>query len=227
MVAKTKLYIIRHCEARGNIDRIFQGHTDSDISENGLRQLERLSERFRQIKIDICYSSPLKRAVLTAEAVVKHSKAPIITDERLMEINGGLWEGVLFCNLPQKFPKEHEIWTNKPHEFLVETGERMIDVYNRMSAAIDDILESNKGKTIAVVSHGCAIRNLFCYLKGLSHEELINMKWCENTGVSIVDFDEVGRAEFELECDVSHLDKELYTMYNQDWWKESNSDSQE
>ena len=55
----TTIYLVRHCEAMGNINRIFQGHTDEEISENGRMQLERLAERFRGIHLDAVYSSPL------------------------------------------------------------------------------------------------------------------------------------------------------------------------
>ena len=89
----TTLYLVRHCEAMGNIRRIFQGHIDEGISGNGRRQLERLTERFRDVPLDAIYSSPLQRAMYTAEAVDGAHGLPIVQDRRLMEIHGGVWEG--------------------------------------------------------------------------------------------------------------------------------------
>ena len=54
----TDLYIIRHCEAMGNRDRIFQGVSDCDITDLGAKQLECIAERFKNIFPDAGYSSP-------------------------------------------------------------------------------------------------------------------------------------------------------------------------
>ena len=101
----TTIYLIRHCEAAGNVGRRFQGHIDADITENGRRQLELLAERFRELPLDAVYSSPLLRARLTAEAVNRHHGLPVMLDDRLMEINGGLWEGRPWAELPALFPQ--------------------------------------------------------------------------------------------------------------------------
>ena len=62
----TKIYVVRHCEALGNVMRIFQGSTDLDISELGAKQLEFLRKRFKNIELDRVISSPLLRARKTA-----------------------------------------------------------------------------------------------------------------------------------------------------------------
>ena len=65
----TRIILVRHCEAAGNLNRRFQGHTDAEVTENGKKQLELLALRMRNVKIDYLYSSPLKRAYATAEAI--------------------------------------------------------------------------------------------------------------------------------------------------------------
>lgn len=64
----TEIYIVRHAEAEGNTNRMFQGSVDTNISENGEKQLERLMKRALDFDVDKIYSSPLKRAQKTAEA---------------------------------------------------------------------------------------------------------------------------------------------------------------
>ena len=64
----TRIILVRHCEAAGNLNRRFQGHTDAEVTENGKKQLELLALRMRNVKIDYLYSSPLKRAVSEAYA---------------------------------------------------------------------------------------------------------------------------------------------------------------
>ena len=90
----TTLYLVRHCEAEGNTARVFQGSIDRDISPNGQKQLDRLAERFRDVPLAAVYSSPLLRAYKTAQAVNRYHGLPIVTDDRLKEINGGVWEGL-------------------------------------------------------------------------------------------------------------------------------------
>ena len=68
----TKLYLIRHCEALGNINDTFQGSIDEDITDKGQRQLDKLAERCKNIPFDVIYSSPLIRAVKTAQAADRY-----------------------------------------------------------------------------------------------------------------------------------------------------------
>ena len=96
----TEIYLIRHAQAEGNIYRFMQGHWDGDVTETGRYQIKALAEKLKDIKIDAVYSSDLKRAFLTAQAVLKyHPEIRINTDKRIREINLGPWEGVPFGNL--------------------------------------------------------------------------------------------------------------------------------
>ena len=76
----TNLYIVRHCEAEGNVNETFQGHSDGDITPKGALQLEKLAERFKDIPVDVVYSSPLQRAFKTAQAVARFHDVPVIAD---------------------------------------------------------------------------------------------------------------------------------------------------
>ena len=73
----TTLYLIRHAEAEGNIERRFQGHYNGKISENGEKQLRYLKKRFRKIHLNAVYTSPLSRAVATADAVNYYAAAAL------------------------------------------------------------------------------------------------------------------------------------------------------
>ena len=121
----TRVILIRHCEAEGNVKQIFQGRTDAPITENGRQQLELLALRLRNTKIDVLYSSPLVRAYETAVAVNQYHNLPILQEQGLMELDGGEWEGVPWTDLPEKFPEMAEIWWKTPHEFVSERGESM------------------------------------------------------------------------------------------------------
>ena len=68
----TKVYLVRHAEAAGNVAKTFQGHTDCEVTEKGHKQLACLAERFKDVHLDIIYSSPLLRTRQTAAAVNKY-----------------------------------------------------------------------------------------------------------------------------------------------------------
>lgn len=212
------LYLIRHCEARGNIDREFQGRFDSDISENGRRQLDALANRFRDIPLEGIYSSPLRRARLTAEAVNRFHQLPIVFDDRLKEIDGGQWEQKPWAKLPELFPECSERWAKTPHTFEAPGGESMQTVYRRMKDALLDIAGANEGKTVAVASHGCAIRNALCWALTGDPEKLAEIPWCDNTAVSLLTFLD-GKVHVEYYNDNSHLDKSISTLEKQSWWR--------
>ncbi|CDZ24127.1 phosphoglycerate mutase [[Clostridium] cellulosi] len=216
----TKLYLVRHAEAQGNIDRYFHGVTDADISKNGACQLERLKERFKDIEIDAVYSSPLKRALKTAQAANFYHGLPIKTDEGLIEINGGHWECKRWEDIPKLYPEENEAWEKRPWLFEPVGGESMRHVYDRIWNTILNIIKENMGKRILVASHGCAIRNFACRASGLPIERLNEMDWFENTSISTFEFDDSLNVKVISLNDASHLDEETSTLPKQKWWQE-------
>jgi broad specificity phosphatase PhoE len=82
------------------------------------------------------------------------------------------------------------------------------------------IAAGNSGKTVCVVSHGCAIRNFLCHVLGRPLEQINTVPWCDNTAVSIIDYDDRLRPTAVLMNDASHLDEATSTLGRQDWWKE-------
>lgn len=102
----------------------------------------------------------------------------------------------------------------------------MRQLFDRIWNVIIRLVKENPGKTIAVTSHGCAIRNFLCRAQGLPIENLNDIDWCDNTAVSIVDFDEELNAAIQLANDASHLDTEVSTFAKQDWWKPENKASE-
>jgi broad specificity phosphatase PhoE len=98
----------------------------------------------------------------------------------------------------------------------------MRHVYDRIWKTIIKIIKNNKDRKILIASHGCAIRNFACRAMGLPLEKLNDVEWFENTSVSIFDFDEDLNIKILSLNDVSHLDKNTWTLLKQDWWKNKN-----
>lgn len=212
-----KIFLVRHAEAEGNVKEFFQGRINTDVSEKGLLQLERLAERFKDIPIEALYSSPLKRAMSTAAAVNRYHGLSVITDNELMEINGGDWEGVKWSELPKIFPGEYRMWKEEINHFTAPNGESTKQVYDRMKAAMRHIASENNGRTIAVVSHGMAIKAYLNCAEGREWENYADPGWADNTAVSLIEYDDNLIPKIIFKNDGSHLEGGLSTLEVSKW----------
>ncbi len=205
-----KIYIVRHCEAAGNRQKAFQGHTDCDISEDGARQLEYLKKRFSDIHIDKAFSSPLIRAYKTALAAVEDKNIEIVKDPHFAEINAGVIDGMPFSKIAERYPDFYDMWDNRLYDFAPEKGESMREVYDRVWQGLLKIVNDpeNESKTVLIASHGAAIRNLICRITFGNIEKLCYTEWSRNTAVSLIIKDEKG-FRIEFANDDSHLPEEL------------------
>lgn len=216
---KTRLIFVRHAEAEGNVTRRFHGWTDGDITEKGHKQAETAAQALMDAKIDVLYSSSLKRTLQTAEYISKLKNLPIIRTDKLREINGGKWEGERWDELQSKWPHEYDTWENKPHLHKMPSGESMSEFQKRLMDEVKYIIANNMGKNICIVTHGTAIRSMMCIFKGCELDAMLSIPWYDNTSITIVEYEDE-RFRVVLEGDASHLGKELSTLQNQEWWKE-------
>lgn len=216
---KTIVYLIRHAQASGNVDKTFQGHSDNGVTDEGRVQLDRLADRFKTVAFDVIYTSPLLRTRETADAANRYHGLELRLDPGLIEINGGDFEGHPWADIPKHYPELQDAWDNAPYRFAAPNGESMVEVYNRIGETVDRLVRENEGKTIVLVSHGCAIRNYLCRANGWEIEKLRDVMWSENTAVSLIEYDETFTPSVIFQNDVTHLEPGLCLMAAQSWWK--------
>ncbi len=209
MINLTKIYFVRHCEATGNINRTFQGSTDNDITEFGEKQLEKLSERFKEISLDKIYTSPLIRAQKTALAIKGNRDIEIQVLQGITELNGGIIEDKPVAESFAKYPEYKDAWFNHPEDFAPESGEAMRDAYKRIEKAFFELLQKHKGETIACASHGGIIRCLECRLLYNDITKLKEVTIFDNTAILLLEIDDNGIITIKLSNDSSHLTPEL------------------
>ena len=143
MERKTRLYLVRHCQSTGNLQNIFQGQTDADVSAMGEKQLALLGLRFRDVPVDAVYSSPLRRALKTAEAVNAYHNLPITQLNDLMEIDVGELEGRKLDSVFDGHPALAARWNEAPQDCAFPGGESVAQVYGRAKSALSRILREN------------------------------------------------------------------------------------
>lgn len=205
----TYIYLIRHCEALGNLKRIFQGSTDCDISETGAKQLEFLACRFKNIHLDAVYASPLIRTQKTAHAVADIKGLPVNIHNGLVELHGGIVEGRPFADAFNEIEGLADTWNTHPQDFAPEGGEPMREAYERIWNTVLEIARENRGKTVAVATHGGVSRCLCCRMLYDDINLLSSVPWCENTAVTLIRFDDDMNATMEFMNDHSHVPEEF------------------
>lgn len=208
----TRVYIVRHCQAEGNVNGRFQGHWDGKITEEGQAQLQKLAARFQDIPLDAAYSSDLQRAYLTAKAVADTHGLSVEKDARFREINGGGYEGLRWEELSVKYPEASDLWEHQPHLCVCPDGESTLSCHDRMMEALCEKVKLHPNQSILIASHGCAIRTLTCSLLGWDFSRLNDVPWCGNTAVTTMDVDEFGNFSNLDLGDNSHLTGERFFL---------------
>jgi len=207
------MYLIRHCEAEGNIYRRVHGSYDGRPMPNGYLQCKALAERFSGVELSAVYASDLQRARFTAEHLSEPRELAVNADARFREINLGIWEDRTWGEVARDYPREWALFTAPSVDFAITGGETFVDVGERMMAGLRDICRKHTG-AIALVSHGIAIK---CAI-GLIQGAYDGISHCDNTGVSKIDVSANGDMTVDFYGDNSHLG-ELSTIEKQAWWR--------
>lgn len=215
----THVYIIRHAEAEGNLYRRVQGHYDGKVTPLGYRQIDALAERFRDIHIDVLYSSDLSRTQATARAITRYHELAINIEPELREVSMGVWENLPWGDVTHDEPEQMYAFNIDPNKWTVEGSEDFSRLRRRLRSIVTELAARHDGQTIALVSHGMAIRALLYDIMGIPIERLDEVAHGDNTSVSLleVDGDDIN---IVFSNDNSHLDETTSTFARQYWWKE-------
>lgn len=199
----TKIILVRHGETVWNKELKYQGHTDTDLSDEGLRQAELVADRLAKEKIDAVYASDLRRACLTAEAIAARHGLPVTCLPELREILFGEWEGLTYEGISDRWPEEYTQLFTRTDEVRIPGGETFSELKERAAGAIASLVERHSGQTVAVVSHGGTIRTIICAALNIHLNHLWDIR-LDNTCVSIVEYHKQ-RSIVTLLNDIHHL----------------------
>jgi len=159
----TTLLVVRHAQTLSNITGRYMGWIDEDLSEEGVWQAERLSQRLSRWPIAAVYSSPLKRTARTAEIVAAPHSLPVQRLEELGEIRLGAWEGMFADEIEAKFLNLWRAWKRDPSDIQMPGGESLSQVQQRAIAAFKSITQVNQGQQVLMVTHDIIVRLLVAY----------------------------------------------------------------
>lgn len=188
----TTIILVRHGQSNTNLEQRFTGQGHAVLTELGQKQADCTALYLDSFPIDVIYSSDLTRSMQTAEATAKRHGLPVIPNEKLREINAGLWEGRPYAELKQVYPESYALWTDDLGHAHPNGGERVIDVGERMCREVDRLAALHGGKCIAVFSHATPVRMVGCRWMGVPFEDASSTPRCSNASVSIAEYDDDG-----------------------------------
>ena len=179
-----RFIFVRHGKTHFNEINLTQGWCDSPLSKVGIKQVENISKQLEQYQIDKAYTSPLGRAVQTANIILSKKEVEQIYEERFKEVNFGILEGIS-TELVRKLNIESPDWLEdldmdyRPYE-----GEDIHDVISKHHKAVQEIIEDcNEKDTVLIVGHGCS---LYGFIKSLLPQQ--SFKFPNNASAMIVDY---------------------------------------
>ena len=187
-----RFIFVRHGKTHFNEINLTQGWCDSPLSKVGIKQVENISKQLEQYQIDKAYTSPLGRAVQTANIILSKKEVEPIYEERFKEVNFGILEGIS-TELVRKLNIESPDWLEdldmdyRPYE-----GEDIHDVILKHHKAVQEIIEDcNEKDTVLIVGHGCS---LYGFIKSLLPQQ--SFKFPNNASAMNFDY---SNGNFKLE----------------------------
>ena len=186
----TNVYFLRHGQTDFPLDRIYcDEREDPSLNSEGLYQAKCAAITLKNLNISKIYSSPAKRTQMTASEVSAVTNLPVETVPSWVERRFGVWEGLYFKEIEDKYPEEYLNWKKDNVGYTPEGGETINDVRERLSGSLKGIIEAHRGESILIVSHVGPIRVTLC--------ESLNTP-IENYRQFRVDYASISRVDYGL-----------------------------
>lgn len=200
----TLIYLVRHAQCIGNVEKRLTGYHDYELTEEGKIQAQNLAEYLRDVKFDCIFSSPFKRTVNTVRPIAEMQGLEIETYRDLSEMNFGSYDGYTWEEVDKL---DKTILHNSQKEIMgIPKQEKTEHVQERMMSVIKNLAEENLNKTILICSHGISIE---AFLRGISKLpfNVDSKKYSQiNTSINIICYNnENGQFEIKELNKTEHL----------------------
>jgi len=197
MTPATRIYLIRHGQVTGHDQPRYNGQADVGLTDIGLEQYHVLKERLAEKPISACYTSDLSRCAIGANIICDRFGIEPVRRPELRELNIGVWEGLTWQEINQRWPVEWQARLNDLVNYRVPRGENLLDVEARVMPVIGEIVERHKGQEILVVGHGGVNRIVLLSAIGAPLAGMFNIE--QNYGcLNIIDYYADGRTTVKL-----------------------------
>lgn len=177
----TRIILVRHGQTAWNKQDMIRGQSDVPLDETGLAQAAATAARIAaEWKPAALYSSPLRRAVQTAQPIADQLGLEVRTVAGLTDMNFGQWQGLAYSEVRQRWPEMSQAWSTAPHTVTFPSGENLARVRQRGMAAVHQVMAQHPDQVVAIVGHTVLNRVLLCAMLGLddSHHWSIGQDTC-------------------------------------------------
>ena len=182
------LLMIRHGEIPSNVNKVYAGRSPEPLTERGVRQAKEVSEELKRYEVNALYSSPIHRALQTAQILSEHIGVDLEVNDAFRELEMGPWEGMSEADVGKRYPDEWKTWHTKPAELMLPGRETLDDLLQRVLDGVRNISREMAGQNVIIVTHVAIIRVL--------------MLWCSRKSLNLYKTIHVPNAEiFEIDLD--------------------------
>ena len=201
---KTTLVLVRHGQTEWNRVERFRGRADVPLNQVGLEQATATGRRIAATWQPVAfYSSPLSRAIRTAEAGASHYNLPVIAYPGLLDIDYGLWQGLTPAEARQQWPEAVTAWYEAPHTVQIPEGESLAQLRERAMAAVAHLAGRHPGEPIVLVGHTVINRIILLGVLGLGNDRFWHLRQ-DTCAINVI---EAGQDDYVLVSlnDTCHL----------------------
>lgn len=177
----SRLFLARHGETVWNQEHRLQGHSDIGLSPAGRGHARRLVQFFRNRRVDVVYSSTLRRAVKTAMPLAEELRLPVIRREELREIGFGILEGKAPDDPDSQIREMLKKRQRDKSGFVPPGGESYRQVEERVVPFLAELHARHPQKSVLIVGHRGVNRVILGTVLGLSPEEYVQFDQCHDT----------------------------------------------
>lgn len=205
-------YLLRHGQTTFSRDNAFCGSgLDPELTADGQAMAQAFAQAYRETSWSAIYSSPLRRAIATAEPLCQALDiAPQVRDD-LKEIGYGQWEGQSVETVSRDFHDDYLRWTADPAWNAPTGGEPAVAIARRGLQVVEEIRDKCSSGNVLIVSHKATIRIILCGLLGIDVGRFRFRLGCPVGSVSVVEFTRNGPLLHRL-ADRTHFDERLRSL---------------
>ncbi|MDP2664014.1 MAG: 2,3-diphosphoglycerate-dependent phosphoglycerate mutase [bacterium] len=176
-----KLILLRHLQSQWNLENKFTGWTDVPLSEEGIDSAKEVAGKFSGVRIDVIYTSPLKRNKGTVSLILEHlglEDLPVIIDKALDERNYGELQGLDKEEVKKQYGEEQVRMWRRSWGQAPPGGESLKDVSGRVIPFYENNIKNDleAGKNVLVVASHNSLRAMVKHIEKISDEEIINLE---------------------------------------------------
>ena len=173
---KMELILIRHGETDWNRERFFRGREDVALNANGIAMADLTAEALKGKVFDAIYSSPLKRAMVTATRIAMPHQIDVRAKWDFIDVDYGVWTGMKEDEVKAKWGRDYDRWQKNPARVRFLRGESMKKAWKRVNSGLREIMFLHGTGSVVIVSHRIPIKMMTAYLLDEKPRDIVKIK---------------------------------------------------